>query len=76
MRIRIIKKNFKGRSEYAIQGKFPFFPIWFILTEENGLFGYKHIYVEHSNAIAAYKKIIAERDVRPECAEIEVINES
>ena len=76
MRIRLIKKTFKGRSAYAIQGKYPFIPCWFILTEEDDLFGYQHVYVEHSNAIAAYRKIVAERDVRPERPEFEIMNES
>lgn len=76
MRVRIIKKTFKGNTMYAVQGKVPFLPIWYVLREDDGLFDRQHVYANRIEALAEFECIVAERDYRPESCVSEVIDEA
>lgn len=76
MRVRIIKKTFKGNTMYAVQGKVPLLPIWYVLREDDGMFDAPYIYSDSTSACAAFDRIVAERDYRPESCVSTIIDEA
>lgn len=76
MKLRIVKKSFKGNSVYLIQKKYFLIPLWFNLTEDSGgLYEYVLAFEKKQEAVDKFNELVAARDFRPERVETEIVGE-